>query len=118
MNIKLYGIPNCDTVKRARAWLTAQGVDHEFLDFKKRGVDDDELRRWAGAVGWERLLNRQGTMWRKLEPAAQAAVVDEASARALMKSQPSVIKRPVVEWPGGAITVGFQADDWGPRVRR
>ncbi|WP_088280547.1 ArsC family reductase [Ideonella sp. A 288] len=103
----LYGIPNCDTVKRARAWLGAQGVAHDFHDFKKAGVPPQRLDAWLAAAGWERVLNRKGTTWRKLDEATRAAVIDAASARALMLAQSSVIKRPVVEWAGGAITVGF-----------
>jgi arsenate reductase-like glutaredoxin family protein len=80
-SLRLHGIPNCDTVKRARAWLAEQGVVHDFIDFKKAAPKPAELRRWSDAVGWERLLNRQGTTWRKLDPATQAAVVDAASAQ-------------------------------------
>jgi arsenate reductase (glutaredoxin) len=115
MNITLYGIPNCDTVKRARAWLQAQRRDVNFHDFKKAGVPADRLDAWAAAVGWERLVNRSGTTWRKLDDALRAAVVDEASAKRLMRDQVSVIKRPVVEWADGAITVGFDAADWARR---
>jgi arsenate reductase len=104
----LYGIPNCDTVKRARLWLAAEGVAHSFHDFKKQGVPAEALSGWVAAVGWERLLNRQGTTWRKLDAALQAGVVDAASAMALMQAQPSVIKRPVVAWPDGRVTVGFK----------
>lgn len=111
MSPVLYGIANCDTVKRARAWLAAQGRDVRFHDFKKQGVPEAELDRWIAALGWEPLLNRQGTTWRKLDDAVRAAVVDAASARALMLAQPSVIKRPVVDW-GSALTVGFQPDHW------
>lgn len=114
--ITLYGIPNCDTVKKARALLTAHGVEHAFHDFKKQGVPADHLARWIDAVGWEKVLNRQGTTWRKLDPAAQAAVQDAASATALLQREASAIKRPVVEWPDGAITVGFSADDWARRL--
>ena len=113
--ITLYGIPNCDTVKRARAWLQAQGRDVAFHDFKKAGVPADRLDAWAQAVGWERLVNRSGTTWRKLDDAVRAAVVDAASAKRLMRDQASVIKRPVVEWADGAITVGFDAADWAGR---
>jgi Spx/MgsR family transcriptional regulator len=113
--ITLYGIPNCDTVKRARAWLQAQGRDVAFHDFKKAGVPADRLDAWAQAVGWERLVNRSGTTWRKLDDAVRAAVVDAASAKRLMRDQVSVIKRPVVEWPDGAITVGFDTADWDTR---
>ena len=109
--ITLYGIPNCDTVKRARAWLQAQGRDVAFHDFKKAGVPADRLDAWAQAVGWDRLVNRSGTTWRKLD-AVRAAVVDAASAKRLMRDQVSVIKRPVVEWADGAITVGFDESDW------
>ncbi|WP_140627822.1 ArsC family reductase [Methylibium rhizosphaerae] len=109
MTIRLYGITNCDTVKKARAFLGEAGIAHDFHDFKKLGVPQERLQRWIEQVGWERLLNRQGTTWRKLDAAVQAAVVDAGSARALMLSQPSVIKRPVVETPSGEVLVGFDA---------
>ena len=112
----LYGIPNCDTVKLARDWLTARDVDFQFHDFKKQGVPADRLAAWVAAAGWERVLNRKGTTWRKLPEAQQASVVDAASAQALMREQASVIKRPVVEWDDGRITVGFDAEDWQARV--
>jgi Spx/MgsR family transcriptional regulator len=115
--ITVYGISNCDTVKKARAWLTERGLAHEFHDFKKRGVPADRLASWAQAVGWEKLLNRQGTTWRKLDATTQAGVTDSKSARALMLAQPSVIKRPVVQWPDGGISVGFDADDWARRIK-
>ena len=103
----LFGIPNCDTVKRARAWLSAQGMEHRFHDFKKSGVPPERLDAWLAAAGWQRVVNRQGSTWRKLAPADQAAVVDAASARALLLAQPSIIKRPVVDWPDGSVTVGL-----------
>ncbi len=111
----LYGIPNCDTVKKARAWLAEHGQDHSFHDFKKQGVPPEQLARWVNAAGWEKLLNRQGTTWRKLDAATQAAVVDAKSAHAVMLANPSAIKRPVVDW-GSDITVGFDAADWEARV--
>jgi Spx/MgsR family transcriptional regulator len=111
----VYGIPNCDTVKRARAWLGERGRDHSFHDFKKAGVPEPRLDAWLKAAGWEVLLNRKGTTWRQLDAAAQARVTDAMAARALMLAQPSVIKRPVVEWDDGGITVGFDAADWGRR---
>ena len=111
----LYGIPNCDTVKKARAWLTAQGVAHDFHDFRKQGVPADRLERWMAQAGWQKLLNRQGTTWRKLDAAAQEGASTADGARALMLAQPSVIKRPVVEWPSGAVTVGFVPEDWATR---
>ena len=108
----LYGIPNCDTVKKARAWLAAHDVAHEFHDFKKQGVPLPQIDRWIAAVGWEKLLNRRGPTWRKLDETTQASVVDAASAVAVMTANSSVVKRPVVQWPGGQITVGFDAEAW------
>ncbi len=111
MTTILYGIPNCDTVKKARAWLADQGVAYEFHDFKKQGVPASQLDLWIGQFGWEKLLNRQGTTWRKLDAATQQAVVDAQSAKALMMAQPSLIKRPLVNW-GQASTVGFDPQRW------
>lgn len=113
--ITVYGIPNCDTVKKARAWLAEHGVDHAFHDFKKQGVPA-QLDAWVTALGWEKLVNRKGTTWRKIDPALQAGVTDAASAMALMRAQPSVIKRPVVEW-GRSTTVGFDASSWADLAR-
>ncbi|MBA3595566.1 MAG: arsenate reductase [Polaromonas sp.] len=114
--ITVYGIPNCDTVKKARAWLAAQGLGHEFHDFKKLGVPADRLRVWEQAVGWQKLLNRQGTTWRKLDLAVQAGATDAAGALAVMQAHASVIKRPVVEWPNGQISVGFDAVAWAAQA--
>jgi Spx/MgsR family transcriptional regulator len=116
MTITLYGISNCDTVKRARAFLAGRGAAVQFHDFKKSGVPADRLAAWIASGGWERVLNRQGTTWRKLDDAAKAGVTDAASAAALMQAQPSVIKRPVVEWPDGTITVGFDEADFAARL--
>jgi len=113
--IILYGIPNCDTVKKARAWLTGQGLAYSFHDFKKAGVPPERLAAWEAELGWQKLLNRQGTTWRKLDAAVQAGVKDAVSAQALMRDQPSVIKRPVVDW-GDSITVGFDAEAWSARA--
>lgn len=110
--IRVYGIPNCDTVKKARAWLTAQGLEYEFHDFKKQGVPAQRLAHWMESVGWEKLTNRQGTTWRKLDAATQASVTDAASAAHILQAHASVIKRPVVEWADGRITVGFKAETW------
>lgn len=110
MTTTLYGIPNCDTVKKARAWLDAAGVAYRFHDYKKAGVDPERLRRWAEVVGWERLLNRAGTTFRKL-PEAEQAVSDPETAVAIMAAHVSSIKRPVVEYPGGLL-VGFEVDAW------
>ncbi len=117
--IILYGIPNCDTVKKARAWLTEQSLAYQFHDFRKQGVPADRLPAWMSAVGWEKLLNRQGTSWRRLDAAVQASVHDAASAAGLMREHPSVVKRPVVEWngqPTGRVTVGFKVDVWNELV--
>jgi arsenate reductase (glutaredoxin) len=114
--ITIYGIPNCDTVKRARAWLAEHGPDHRFHDFKKQGVPELRLDAWLAALGWEALLNRRGSTWRQLDDALRAGVTDAASARAVMLAQPSVIKRPVVEWADGAVSVGFDAQAWLPRA--
>ena len=110
MAITLYGIPNCDTVKRARAWLAGQGAAVDFHDFKKAGVPPAALSAWMAAVGWERLLNRKGNTWRALDEPTRVAVIDAESAGRLMQSQPSVIKRPVVAWADGRITVGFDPE--------
>jgi arsenate reductase (glutaredoxin) len=103
----LYGIPNCDTVKKARAWLTDNGHAYTFHDFKKQGVPADRLDAWLQTLGWETLVNRQGTTWRKLDDAVRLSVVDSGSAKALMLDHPSVIKRPVLERDGQPLSVGF-----------
>lgn len=108
--IALYGIPNCDTVKKARSWLDANGIAYSFHDYKKEGADPARLAKWADAVGWEPLLNRAGTTFRKLDEADRADV-DAAKALALMAAHPSLIKRPVVEYRGGLL-VGFKPDQW------
>lgn len=113
--VQVYGIPNCDTVKKARTWLTAQGVAHDFHDFKKQGVPAAHMDHWLQAVGWETLLNRKGTTWRKLDADLQASAHDAASAKALMMTHPSLIKRPVVEWPSHGVSVGFKVEDWAQR---
>lgn len=111
--ITLYGIPNCDTVKRARAWLDDHAVAYRFHDFKKQGVPEAALDAWLQAPGWEAIVNRRGTTWRRLDDAARAGVVDASSARAALLANPSLIKRPVVDWDcGGTATVGFDADAW------
>lgn len=110
--VTVFGIPNCDTVKKARTWLTDQGVDYLFHDFKKQGVPADLLPGWIAAVGWETLVNRKGTTWRKLDDATRAAVIDGPTASALMLANPSVVKRPVAVWADGRVTVGFDATEW------
>lgn len=114
----LYGISNCDTVKKARAWLNEHGVAHDFHDFKKHGVPSAALDHWLAQLGWEALLNRQGTTWRQLNEALRTTVVDAASARPVLLAHPSLIKRPVVWWtgPNDAVTVGFDPADWHTRA--
>lgn len=115
----VYGIANCDTVKKARAWLAQRGVAHDFVDFKKTPPTAELLAAWMAQLGWQVLLNRQGTTWRKLSPAQQAAVLDASSAAALMREQTSVIKRPVICWTVATplaskplVTVGFKPEEW------
>jgi Spx/MgsR family transcriptional regulator len=108
--ILLYGIPNCDTVKKARDWLTALGVAYTFHDFKKQGVPADLLPAWLQEVGRDTLINRKGPTWRNLGPDVHATVVDDASAIAVMMAHSSVIKRPVVVWLDGKVTVGFKPE--------
>ena len=112
----LHGIANCDTVKRARAWLEDRGFEHRFHDFKRNGVPADALDRWIVRAGWEALLNRQGTTWRKLDAATKAGVTDAASARAVMLAHSSLIRRPVVEWPNGDMTIGFSPEMFRQRT--
>lgn len=107
MSTVVYGIPNCNTVKKARTWLEEAGVAYTFHDYKKQGVPADRLDAWIKAVGWEVLVNRQGTTWRKFDDATKAGVVDATSAKALMLANASVIKRPVVERDGKVVCVGF-----------
>ena len=110
MTIQLYGIPNCDTVKKARKWLDAHGLDYTFHDYKKEGADAAKLSSWSDAAGWEVLLNKRGTTFRKLDEADKADL-DRDKAIALMLQHPSMIKRPVVEYDGGVL-VGFSEETW------
>jgi Spx/MgsR family transcriptional regulator len=109
-NLTLYGIPNCDTVKKARAYLEARGLGYQFHDYKKAGVTAADLERWSKVVGWERLLNKAGTTFKKL-PDADKADIDAAKAIALMVANPSMIKRPLVEG-GKTLLVGFNPTEW------
>jgi Spx/MgsR family transcriptional regulator len=115
MSATLYGIRNCDTMKKARAWLDAKGVPYTFHDYKAEGIDRPCLEAWAGSVGWETLLNRAGTTFRKL-PDADRADLDERKALALMLDQPSMIKRPVLDL-GGRLLVGFKPEIYEEAVR-
>lgn len=113
MSVILYGIPNCDTVKKARRWLDDAGIAHQFHDFRKNGLDSDLLGRWIDDLGWEKLLNKAGTTFRKL-PDDQKADLDASKAKALMLDQPAMIKRPVLD-ANGSLSVGFKADDYQAR---
>jgi len=112
--MRVHGIANCDTVKRARAWLGTRAVDYDWVDFRKQPPSIEQIRRWTGRVGWETLLNRRGTTWRSLDDAQRAAVRDEGSAVALMHERPTLIRRPVVE-AGADVVVGFDEPDYTRR---
>ena len=111
----IYGIKNCDTMKKAFTWLEANGVDYDFHDYKKSGIDAATLARWEKVLGWEILLNRRGTTWRKLDPAIQAGI-DRGGALRLMQKQPSLIKRPVLE-SGGTLLCGLNPEAWRQALR-
>lgn len=113
--MKLYGIKNCDTVRKARRWLDDNGIAYDFHDFKKDGLDETLLARWEQAVGWEALINKRGTTWRKL-PDELRDNLGARTAHQLMLDNPSIIKRPVVE-SGDNVSVGFSADAWAERYR-
>ena len=112
--VTIYGIKACDTMQKARAWLEGRGVAYAFHDYKTQGVDRCRLEGWAGQVGWEVLLNRAGTTFRKL-PDAEKADLTQAKAIGLMLAQPSMIKRPVLETEGGLI-VGFKPETYAARL--
>jgi Spx/MgsR family transcriptional regulator len=113
--IRLHGIPNCDTVKKARAWLDANGVAYEFLDFKKTPPTAELLGEWVRRLGVEQLLNRRGTTWRKLPPGVQADAASAEGAVRLMLAHPSSIRRPVVQ-AGEQLWTGFDAEDFRCRL--
>jgi arsenate reductase (glutaredoxin) len=113
--ITIYGIKNCDTMKKARAWLDAHGVDYAFHDYKTAGIDRERLERWSKKVGWETLLNRGGMTFRKL-PDKDKNAVDAKKAMALMLAQPSMIKRPVLDLGGGKLLVGFKPELYSEAV--
>ena len=111
MTVTLYGIPNCDTVKKARTWLDGQGIAYTFHDYKKAGADPVRVAGWIAAAGLDKVVNRAGTTFRKLTEDEKAAAGSEHGAIALMAAQPSLIKRPIVEHPGGLL-VGFRQAEW------
>jgi len=109
--IHLYGIPNCDTVKKARTWLGAQGHAYTFHDYKKEGADPERIAAWIAAAGLDLVVNRKGTTFRALSDADKALAADSHTAAALLVQHPSIIKRPVAEYPGGVL-VGFKEEEW------
>ncbi len=113
--IKVYGIKNCDTMKKAFAWLEANGVAYEFIDYKKAGVAESHLPDWNRRAGWEKLLNTRGLMWKKLSDEERSAV-DEAKALKLMAQYPSLIKRPVLD-AGEQLLVGFTPDNYSEQLK-
>jgi arsenate reductase len=115
MRITIYGIKNCDTIKKARRWLEARGVDYEFHDYKASGIDRARLERWCREFGWDMLLNRAGTTFRKL-PDADKQVLEARKAISLMLAQPSLIKRPVLE-VDGRLLVGFRSESYQDALR-
>ena len=115
MSIILYGIPNCDTVKKARKWLEAEGIEYTFHDFKTDGADGDRLKDWTDDKGWEVFINRRGTTFKKL-PEVQKANLNQPMAIALMQEHTSMIKRPVVEYDGGLL-VGFDKAEWAKELK-
>ena len=116
MPITIYGIKNCDTMKKARTWLDKRGVEYAFHDYKTAGIARDRLEGWAKKVGWETLLNRAGTTFRKL-PDKDKNGLDARKAVALMLAQPSMIKRPVLDLGAGKLLVGFRTEDYAQNVR-
>ena len=112
-HVTIYGIKNCDTMKKARAWLEERGIPHAFHDYKASGIAEAKLKEWAGQVGWEVLINRAGTTFRKLPEDAKEGLT-EAKAIALMLAQPGMIKRPVLEGQG-ALMVGFKPEAYAAR---
>jgi Spx/MgsR family transcriptional regulator len=115
MSLTIYGIKNCDTMKKARAWLDKRGVAYAFHDYKTAGIERDRLERWERKIGWETLLNRAGTTFRKL-PDKDKANLDAKKAMALMLAQPSMIKRPVLDLGGGKLLVGFTPELYAETV--
>jgi len=110
--MKLYGIPNCNTVKKARTWLDEHGIAYEFHDFKKLGIDEATLKHWLNQTGWGKLVNRVGMTWRGLSEAEKAAVTDNDSASQLMIAKTSVIKRPVLVKDDKILSLGFDEDNY------
>lgn len=110
--LRLYGIKNCDTIKKARRWLEEQGIAYQFHDYRADGLSDECLQGFIDTLGWEPLLNTRGTTWRKLPPKQRDAITDAQSAKALMLAQPAIIKRPLLEGPNGEMLLGFKIESY------
>ena len=109
--MKIYGIPNCSKVKKALDWLKANEIDFEFYDFKKLGISESKLAEWAGILGWESLINKRGTTWKKLDAETQSSITSDKAAFAILMEKPSMIKRPVLESPAGLLS-GFDENKY------
>jgi Spx/MgsR family transcriptional regulator len=108
----VYGIPNCNTVKKGRTWLNENGFTPEFYDFKKNGITAEKLREWCDTFGWEKVLNRKGTTWRSLSAEEQQSVTDQESAIQVLLKYTSAIKRPIVEVKGKPVLISFDESDY------
>lgn len=113
----VYGIPNCNTVKKATSWLSSNGFDFEFHDFKKKGITAGKLAEWCEVFGWENVLNKKGTTWRKLSAEEQSTVQDEKSAIAVLLQYTSAIKRPIVEVGGKAVLISFNEESYEAQLK-
>lgn len=113
----VYGIPNCNTVKKARVWLAENGFNPEFHDFKKKGITIEKLNQWCDVFGWEVVLNKKGTTWRKLSPEVQKSIVDQQSAIAILLENNSAIKRPVVEVDGKPVLISFNEEEYATALK-
>ncbi len=118
MNIQVFGIPNCQSVKKARDWLSDQGMEYDFHDFKKAGIDEVHLKKWIAQVGLDVILNKKGMTWRQLPKEAQDAIVDEKTAIQAMILHTSLIKRPVISFGKRDLCVGVNPDAWSSVIRR
>lgn len=114
--IRVMGIVNCDTVKRARDWLSTQALPYEFQDFKKFPPSSDQIDLWLSQIPWDTLVNRKGTLWRRLSADEQAGITNAQEAKALALRLPNIMKRPIVQWQDGRITVGFSPEVWQERM--
>jgi len=112
----VYGIPNCNTVKKALDWLKENSIDFEFHDFKKKGITEEQLNEWCAVFGWENVLNRKGLTWKKLSKEAQLAINDQAKAVAYLVENTSAIKRPVIEKNGKAVVLGFDQEYYSKHI--